>query len=110
MTGHEMTSDLSIASRLAALKSDHMPAAPVRFTLTSLVDSSASGSLRRSAACTIALESRAAPAWTTAVWPSREIDTPGAGATTVSTAASARERSLDARRPRRETPDHRPSS
>ena len=34
VTGHEITSDLSIAERLAALKSDHIPAAPVRFTCT----------------------------------------------------------------------------
>ena len=32
VTGQEMTSDLSIAERLAALKSDHMPGAPVRST------------------------------------------------------------------------------
>ena len=31
VTGQEISSDFSIASRLASLKSDHIPAAPVRF-------------------------------------------------------------------------------
>ena len=44
----------------------------------------------RSAAWTIAFESAPAPASTIAVCPSREIDTPGVGATTVLTARSAR--------------------
>ena len=34
VTGQEMTSDFSIASLLASLKSDHMPAAPVRLVST----------------------------------------------------------------------------
>ena len=34
VTGQEMNSDLSIASRFAWLKSDHMPEAPVRLTVT----------------------------------------------------------------------------
>ncbi len=38
VTGQEMTSDLSIAERLAALKSDHMPGAPVRLTTTAPLD------------------------------------------------------------------------
>ena len=32
VTGYEITSDLSIAERFAALKSDHIAGAPVRFT------------------------------------------------------------------------------
>ncbi len=39
VTGQEMTSDLSIAERLAALKSDHIPGAPVRSTTALPVDS-----------------------------------------------------------------------
>ncbi len=34
VTGQEMSSDLSIASRFAWLKSDHIPEAPVRLTAT----------------------------------------------------------------------------
>src|SRR3954447_21916481 len=34
VTGHDITSDLSIAERFAALKSDHIAEAPVRFTST----------------------------------------------------------------------------
>ena len=73
VTGQEMTSDLSIADLLAWLKSDHMPDAPVRFTLTPGEPSLASLPLSESAARTISFELRAAPAWITAVWPSREI-------------------------------------
>ena len=35
-----------------------------------------------SAARTISLELRAAPAWSTAVWPSRDTEAPGRGGTT----------------------------
>ena len=45
VTGQEMTSDLSIAERLAALKSDHIPAAPVRLTTTVLRREPVQGSL-----------------------------------------------------------------
>ncbi len=90
VTGQEMTSDLSIAERLAALKSDHMPAAPVRLTTTALVESPCRVPLSLSAAATISLGFFAAPAWTIAVWPSREIDSPGAGETTVRTALLVR--------------------
>ena len=90
VTGHEITSDLSIAERFAALKSDHIADAPVRFTRTPADVSAASLPFRRSAAWTIAFESRAAPACTIAVCPSREIDTPAVGASTVLTAPSAR--------------------
>src|ERR1035437_4999870 len=75
-----------MAERLATLKSDHMPAAPVRFTCTPPVESFLRAPLRLSAAATIRLGSRAAPACTIAVWPSGEIDRPGVGATTVRTA------------------------
>ena len=90
VTGHEITSDLSIAERFAALKSDHIAGAPVRFTSTPADDSAASLPFSRSAAWTIAFESAPAPASTIAVCPSREIDTPGVGGTTVLTAPSAR--------------------
>ena len=89
VTGHEITSDFNIALRLASLKSDHIPAAPVSCTSTPSADSAARSPFRRSAARTIPLESRPAPACTTAVCPSREID-PRAGGTTVATASSAR--------------------
>jgi hypothetical protein len=67
VTGHEITSDLIIAERLAALKSDHMPAAPVRWTWTPPADSPASLPFSESAARTIPLELLAAPACTIAV-------------------------------------------
>ena len=67
VTGQEITSDLSIAERLAALKSDHMPAAPVRLTTTAPVESLCSVPFRLSAAATISLGLRAAPACTIAV-------------------------------------------
>jgi hypothetical protein len=67
VTGQEMTSDFIIALRLAVLKSDHMPGAPVRLTFTPARPSLASGPLRSSAARTISLGLRPAPAWTTAV-------------------------------------------
>ena len=57
VTGHEITSDLSIAERFAALKSDHIAGAPVRFTSTPADDSAASLPFSRSAAWTIAFES-----------------------------------------------------
>ena len=81
---------MSIAERFAALKSDHMPEAPVRWTCTPTDESAASLPLSASAALTIPLELLAAPAWTIAVCPSREIDTPGEGGTTLRTALSTR--------------------
>ena len=73
VTGQETTSDFIIASLLAWLKSDHMPEAPVSATVVSAVPSSASGSLRSSAARTMSFEFAAAAAWRTTVWPSSEI-------------------------------------
>ena len=67
VTGQEMTSDFIIAVLLAWLKSDHMPGAPVSETYTSPPPSLASGPLRSSAARTMSLAPRAAPAWITAV-------------------------------------------
>ena len=90
VTGQEITSERSIALLLAALKSDHIPGAPVRFTWTPSRPRAFSGAFRSSAARTIALASRAAPACTIAVWPSGEIEAPGRGGTTVLTARSAR--------------------
>ena len=67
VTGQEMNSDLSIASRFAWLKSDHIPGAPVRLTATPGPANSASLTLSRSAASTIVFGSAAAPAPITAV-------------------------------------------
>jgi hypothetical protein len=75
---------------LAALKSDHIPDAPVRWTCTPLRDSAASLPFSESAALTIPFELLAAPACTIAVCPSRETETPGVGGTTLRTAGSAR--------------------
>ena len=46
VTGHESTSDFIIADLLASLKSDHMPDAPVRLTVTPGAPASASGAFR----------------------------------------------------------------
>ena len=54
--------------------------------LDAVAESAASLVLSESAALTIALELLAAPAWTIAVCPSREIETPGVGGTTLRTA------------------------
>jgi hypothetical protein len=68
---------------LAALKSDHIPEAPVRLTEMLPVASLCSLPFRLSAAAAIAVGSFLAPATTSAVWPSREIETPRRGGTTV---------------------------
>ena len=90
MTGQLISSERIIASRLAALKSDHMPDAPVRLTLTAWVEAPESGPLRSSAAWTIRIGSTAEPAMTIAVCPSAEIVWPLAGGVTEATRASAR--------------------
>ncbi len=82
VTGQLNSSERIIAVRLAVLKSDHIPLAPVSETCTPSPCRPCSCVLRSSAARTMVLASAAAPACTTAVWPSREIDTPGRGATT----------------------------
>ncbi len=89
VTGQEISSLFIIASRLALLKSDHIPLAPVSETCTPSPWSLRSSSFRSSAARTIVLESDAAPAWMIAVRPSREIEQPGCGGTTDFTRASA---------------------
>ncbi len=60
VTGQEMTSLLSIAERLASLKSDHIPDAPVSETCTPAAPFSSV--LRSSAARTISFGLPAAPA------------------------------------------------
>ena len=90
VTGQEMNSDLSIASRFARLKSDHIAEAPVRLTATPGPAASASFGSRRSAASTIAFGSAAAPARITAVWPSGEIERRGCGGEIRPTAGSCR--------------------
>ena len=67
VTGQEITSERSIALLLAALKSDHIPDAPVKWTWVPSFPSDARGPLRFSAAATIAFASLAAPACTMAV-------------------------------------------
>jgi hypothetical protein len=89
VTGQEMTSDLSIASLLASLKSDHMPAAPVRWACTPGAAAAATGSLRSLAAATIPFGPSAAAARISAVRPSREMEMPGRGGVTRRTAPSA---------------------
>ena len=89
VTGQLNSSELIIAVRLAVLKSDHIPLAPVSETCTPSPCRRCSCVLRSSAARTMVLASAAAPACTIAVWPSREIDTPGCGATTDFTRRSA---------------------
>ena len=89
VTGQEISSDFNIASRLASLKSDHMPGAPVRFASTPGATAAATSDLRSVAAATISLGLFAAVPATIAVWPSREIEAPGRGATTLPTAESA---------------------
>ena len=67
VTGQDTSSDFSIASRLASLKSDHSSEDPVGLTSTVAVDSPWSSSLRSVATRTISLVSAPAPARTIAV-------------------------------------------
>ncbi len=85
MTGHESSSDFIMAFLFASLKSDHMPGAPVRLTLTPSLERSDNSPLRSSAACTITVGRAAAPAWSTIVRPSAETW----GAATDATRSSA---------------------
>ena len=104
VTGQLKSSDFIIAVRLAALKSDHIPLAPVSETCTPSPCRRCSWVLRSSAARTMVLASAAAPACTIAVWPSREIDSPGCGATTDFTRAIGLQRRAASRRPPAGTP------
>ncbi len=74
VTGQESSSDFIIALRLASLKSDHMPEAPVRLTWTPLAPAAFSSPFRSSAAATMTVVEPLAPALTIAVWPSCEIE------------------------------------
>ncbi len=89
VTGQETISDLSIASRLASLKSDHSSEDPVGLTWTPSTERSWSSSLRSVATRTISLVSAPAPARTMAVWPSALTVAPGMGATTSAMRGSA---------------------
>ena len=89
VTGQESISDLSMASRLASLKSDHSSEAPVGLTSTPLPDSASSSALRSSATRTISLGSAPAPARMTAVSPSWLSVAPGCGAMTSAMRGSA---------------------
>ena len=90
VTGQEISSERIIASRLAVLKSLHIPDAPVSETLTSAPPAAFSFDFSASAAATIAVGSLLAPAVTTAVCPSAEMVEPARGATTDATSAFAR--------------------
>ena len=79
VTGQENISDLSMASRLASLKSDQSSEAPVGLTWTPSTERSCSGPLRSSATRTISLVSAPAPARMTAVSPSWLRVAPGSG-------------------------------
>ena len=67
MTGQESSSDFIIALRLATLKSDHMPEAPVRLTCTPSEPAACRSLFRASAAATISVVDPLAPALTIAV-------------------------------------------
>jgi hypothetical protein len=90
VTGHESISERIIAERFALLKSAHSALSPVSVTLTPVVESFSSGAANASAALTISLVPTADPAVMTAVRPSREIDVPAWGSTTVETRALVR--------------------
>ncbi len=82
VTGHENSSDLSMASRLASLKSDQSREDPVGLTWMPSTDRSWRSPLRSVATRTISLVSAPAPARTMAVLPSGLSVAPGMGATT----------------------------
>ncbi len=94
VTGQDSISDRSMADRFAVLKSAHRALSPVRVTVTPDEDRAASFGSTASAACTILLESAADPAVMMAVRPSREIETPACGGTTVDTRGSLRSTSV----------------
>ena len=96
----EITSDFSIAERFAALKSDHIPEAPVRCTCTPAVDSAGERALelvggldhRVRVTRRAGLDDRGVSV--------REIDTPAAGVTTRAARRVGAQRALDASRAR----------
>ena len=90
VTGQLSSSERIIASRLAVLKSDHIPEAPVRLTVTWSLETLPSGPFRSSAARTISIGSAADPPMTMAVCPSAEIVAPLCGGVTDATRASER--------------------
>ena len=89
VTGHDSISEVSIASRFAALKSDQSTDEPVGFTDTASVESALSDPLRSVAARTISFVSAPAPARTIAVLPSTLKVMPGCGAMTWAIRGSA---------------------
>ncbi len=90
VTGQEKSSERSIAVRFAVLKSLHIAEEPVSETLTSAVAAAFSFDFSMSAAATIAVGSPLAPAVTTTVWPSAEIEEPARGGCTEATCLLAR--------------------
>ncbi len=90
VTGQEKSSDFIIAERLALLKSLHIPEAPVSETRASALPAAFSFDFSVSAAATIAVGSSLAPAATTTVWPSAEIEEPARGGCTEATCLLAR--------------------
>ena len=89
VTGHETSSDFSMAPRLASLKSDHSSDEPVGLTWTPSLENSWSGPFRSVATRTISLVSAPAPARMIAVRPSWLSVAPGCGATTSAMRGSA---------------------
>src|SRR5665213_622850 len=76
VTGHESSSERSMADRLALLKLDHRALSPVDVTVMPGRDNALRGVARESAAFTISFELAPAPAVITAVRPSRDKDGP----------------------------------
>ena len=89
VTGHENSSEVSIALRLASLKSAQSCDAPVGVTCTLADDSASSGERRSRAARTMLSVEAPAPPRTTAVVPSRLRVAPGWGGTTAAMRGSA---------------------
>ena len=96
VTGQESSSDFIIALRLASLKSDHMPEAPVRLTCTPSAPAAFSSPFRSSAAATISVVDPFAPALTIAVCPSCEIEKPARGSATDATRGIGAQDACDA--------------
>ena len=76
VTGHESSSERSIADRLALLKLDHRALSPVNVTVMPGRDNAPRGVARESAAFTISFELAPAPAVITPVRPSRDNEIP----------------------------------
>ena len=92
VTGHESTSERSIAALFSSLNSDHSAAEPVSDTSIPGPAAASSRSRRRLAARTMSAVPAAAPPRTTATRPFGAIDVPALGDRTAPTAGSRRSR------------------